>query len=86
MLIFKLGIVDSWLEFRISKRVTSWNSCLSLVAFPDDCSDTVEAADFWMSVHTFPLPNHDTNLVIAGFGYLFLGINLTTNLFFILSW
>ena len=25
------GIVDSWLEFQISKTDTSWNSCLFLL-------------------------------------------------------
>ena len=37
------------------------------------------------SISCFLLRNHDADQVIAAFGYLFLGINLTTNLFFILS-
>ena len=35
--------------------------------------------------NTFLFPNHVTNLVIATIDYLFLGIYLTTNLFFIFS-
>ena len=39
-----------------------------------------------MHVHIFFLPNHDTNLVITAFGYMFLGINLDANFYDLISY
>ena len=42
MLIFKLGIVDSWLEFAFPKELHHGILVSPCLAFPDDFLDTVE--------------------------------------------